>query len=892
MKRRIRKGSNVLVRLLAILEMVLMSACSRATPIAPTQASGSGNTTISFADLRLDPGIDYQTLANDFHQKNPSITVDILPYNLVQPADAAKQADVLFLYGTNPAEQHGFIALQPLLDAALDFKTDNLWPGSMTACSDAQGNPYGIPLVLSLQGIYYNPSFFDQYHVAYPQPGWTWSQFQQAVTQLGGVANGSAIYGFMDGAEGFLLEPSIEQKLQANNGQIDAQAMADSFRWYVQLATAKKLYPMPVNGANSIQDTLTLLKNGQAAMWTGSTETVGSSTASVQGVYLPYPVNQPEDHTTPVNVFCGAISAGTKNPQAAWAWLDFLSQQDLSGDKSRGLLPVRQSLTASSPYYASQSDSEKTALQYGLAHAWYSLPGVDNTAYTVLQAIATTIQSHSDLVGVFQALAAQANAPKQPTPTVPPVVLNTPQTTPTNLPPDMVSITFKVNTFQSQDPSLETKAEPALKALTADFEKLHPDIRVQYSIDVALPDEQHNFQVLAQQNDCFEFAGPGVWYQPFDVNDLLDLTSFLDQSPSLKNDFYPAFLAPFEKDGKIYGLPADADIKYMAYNADWLSSHGIPFPKPGWSLQDFLSLATQAADPNASKPVYGTGNASYWIVFNQGIHLYDATVQPPEATFMTDEMTQTFTQIKGLAQKGTLYEPVDITAFYKAVANGQVAFWETDGFNNFNFDGWDNASHPIYDQDLPFKVGFVPYPTLPSGRGMSQSGSGILGYYISGHTTQAKAKACWDWIQYLSDHPSLFGGYTPRQSVLPKEKIGQDPAQFAVVQQAIQQYNLDTFIDSANPLIGPYGSELAFGLLAVAGGKDVATTLAEAQQNSDAYRACIAQKDLTGLDSWQVYNLTLTCYTQRDRVSSPGPDDLRAAVEFFAIPARRLYGAY
>ena len=89
-----------------ILGLVVSSACGQATFPNSTQAVGSSNVTITFANMQFDQGIDYQKLAAAFHQQNPTITVTVIPVDhSVQLADAdiARQADVIFLPGTNPA---------------------------------------------------------------------------------------------------------------------------------------------------------------------------------------------------------------------------------------------------------------------------------------------------------------------------------------------------------------------------------------------------------------------------------------------------------------------------------------------------------------------------------------------------------------------------------------------------------------------------------------------------------------------------------------------------------------------------------------------------------------------------------------------------------------------
>ena len=84
--------------------------------------------------------------------------------------------------------------------------------------------------------------------------------------------------------------------------------MAASLTWYVQLVQDKKLYPLQpaINGVYHLEQMTQMLNNHQVAMWLTTTD-------SSQRVYLPYPVDQPGDHTTPVYANCGAVSAGSKN---------------------------------------------------------------------------------------------------------------------------------------------------------------------------------------------------------------------------------------------------------------------------------------------------------------------------------------------------------------------------------------------------------------------------------------------------------------------------------------------------------------------------------------------------------------------------------------------------
>ena len=264
----------------------------------------------------------------------------------------------------------------------------------------------------------------------------------------------------------------------------------------------------------------------------------------------------------------------------------------------------------------------------------------------------------------------------------------------------------------------------------------------------------------------------------------MDLSPFLDANPSMKEDFYPAFLKPFEINGKLYGLPADVDLEFIAYNADLLTKLGIRIPQPGWTFDDLLSIASRAANLSSTPSIYGFSDNNDYIFHSLAVPYYDNSAQPPTANFTSDEVTKAFTWMQQLFRKGTvnIITSAGFQDYQNKILNGQVAMWATDGFLTYNSDPLQAEDHPIYESNFPFKVGYAPFPLLTSGASLDTH-RGMVGYYISKHTTTAKAQSCLDWIQFLSDRPSIFGGFSPRQSVLPKESVGQDPARFAAVQE-------------------------------------------------------------------------------------------------------------
>ena len=96
-------------------------------------------------------------------------------------------------------------------------------------------------------------------------------------------------------------------------------------------------------------------------------------------------------------------------------------------------------------------------------------------------------------------------------------------------------------------------------------------------------------------------------------------------------------------------------------------------------------------------------------------------------------------------------------------------------------------------------------------------------------------------------------------SILEASFAGKNQEKFSAVQAAVREYREDASL--FNPFLFPYQNEWGNAEIAVLQGQDITIVLAEAQQKAEAYLACIAQKDLTGLDVVQQEKIAQGCST-------------------------------
>lgn len=831
-----------------ILFILLSASCS------PGSTDAGKPVVLSFAFQNTDQEAYFQSLRDEFRQENPAIDIQFKPLEDMgaTPMDSlAKSADVFLMEGINPARLPGFAVLQPLADITPDFNAEDFWPATLAACSDQQGILYGVPVAISPVGIYYDQQIFDQYQVPYPESGWTWMDFQQTLAKFASRGGTEPVYGLVEIPAYSIVTPILDSQLQYAGGQVDVDTLAASVDWYLQFVAAEKIFPQQSALGNNRTDNFELLssliRKGQAAMWIDSPDNDVPGLSDEEGAFVPFPVDIMDDHTTPAYYACGVISSGSKYPQQAWTWLNFLSHRAPSIDHTSGKLPARMSVVDAS-YWDDMSSEVGNAMRFALEHAWYPSSQLE-TLNAVIAAVKRAVNSGTDLAAELRAketLSATSQS-NQSTPTFEPFTINTPEPTPAA---EVRQVHFLAN-WGSGDYTQK------LSALSAEFMSIHPDIRVNLSTGFSAP-EGGFLQKLALDYDCFAFESPR--WEALSDKDLLDLTAFLEENPSLAGDFPAAFLEPFESDGKLFALPADVLVEYIAYNKDLLIKRGLPLPASGWHVEEMMDLATQAADPVAPTPIFGLVASNDILLQALGIQWFDNLIQPPRALFNTSELSSALEWINQLylervylpAYGAPLPEerkPKDYPPYEQVISNGQVALWVT-------------SNEREYEKNAGFEIGFLPFPDISSGAAIGYPLM-IQGYFISHHSDQPGA--CWEWIRFLSDHPSVLGGYSPRRSVLESSFIGEKAERFGAVQGAFKQYSGYVYAAQYDPLLRPYTEALWAAELAVLQGESVTQILAEKQRKADAYYNCISTKDLSSIDNYKLYQQVALPCTESDQ---------------------------
>ncbi|MCC6192562.1 MAG: sugar ABC transporter substrate-binding protein [Anaerolineales bacterium] len=340
------------------------AACTRRAP-SPTPR-GSGPVQLVYQDWRTEWFAPMaQQMLEVFHAEHPNIRVFFTP----DPEGLRDQMPAAFEAGTAPDvfqgccdyfpawAQAGYtLDLAPLVAADLDQATIADWDAAQyKALATRDGQQFGLPKYHGALALYYNKDVFDEYGVDYPTEAWTYAEYAEAMkrlthdrdrdgqTDLWGStldpiydrvqvhvnAWGGHYVDPADPARCLMAEPQARQAIEWLRARFwDDQVMATSLA-VQKVATREAFYTgrlaMVEDGSWALKDILThaQFSIGVAPLPAGPVRRATLATTDGYGIY-----------------------AGTRNPEAAWELVKFLTGQEYGRALARTnlLQPARASL--------------------------------------------------------------------------------------------------------------------------------------------------------------------------------------------------------------------------------------------------------------------------------------------------------------------------------------------------------------------------------------------------------------------------------------------------------------------------------------------------------------------------------------------------------------------
>ncbi|MEA5051953.1 MAG: sugar ABC transporter substrate-binding protein, partial [Propionicimonas sp.] len=362
---------------------------------ADSAAPAAEPVTITYTNFISNGGNEenLDTIVKAFEADNPGITVKVttLPYAdyftaLQTDLAGGTTSDVFDLEYANYAayQANGVLAPLPGVDASV-------YPANLAGAYATDGTQYALPSSFSTVVLFYNKDLFDAAGVSYPTNTWTWADAEAAAKKITGVKKG--VFGAYQPISFYEYYKALAQaggKFLSDDGTSVAFNSPEGIKaatWLV--GKSGTTMPTPEQGAGTPDFDTKLFSEGKLGMWTSGIWMFGGLADASFAWDIAV---EPGDVQQASAMFSNAVavSAGSKNPEAAQKWAQYLTSSqtmvDVRLDAGWELPPVAdQSLLA--PYLTKGKPDNRQAVFDSLKGV--ALPPVIGENQTQMQDIVT-----------------------------------------------------------------------------------------------------------------------------------------------------------------------------------------------------------------------------------------------------------------------------------------------------------------------------------------------------------------------------------------------------------------------------------------------------------------------------------------------------------------------
>ena len=218
------------------------------------------------------------------------------------------------------------------------------------------------------------------------------------------------------------------------------------------------------------------------------------------------------------------------------------------------------------------------------------------------------------------------------------------------------------------------------------------------------------------------------------------LDPFIESDPTFRlRDFFPVAIQAHTVNGKVYGIPQEAQPFTMFVNTTLLGEHGFATPGLKWTVDDLVSIArkiTRDIDQDGVVDIYG------WQ-FDSSITRFEPFLMAFGTRMLSADGSKSMLNSPEVLEAMQFYYEAAVQYGVKGgnFAQGTAAFyslggpWMVPGFRK-SITGW--------DWDI------LPMPGGPGGRGTTL---GSDANYIS--TASENPEAAWEFVKYLTSADGL-----------------------------------------------------------------------------------------------------------------------------------------
>ena len=270
------------------------------------------------------------------------------------------------------------------------------------------------------------------------------------------------------------------------------------------------------------------------------------------------------------------------------------------------------------------------------------------------------------------------------------------------------------------------------------------------------------------------------WYEAKGA--LANLSPYMKKDKVSTSQWIKGTLSIGTRKGKIYALPKDYSTLAVYYNKDMFRAAGVPFPKKGWTLNQFRADAVKLT----KNDIYGASLSGDWVrevdpfVRELGGHL-DNSNGTKTVGYMNSPAT-----VKAIQWWVDLFLKYKISptpAAAKSLGIGDLFASQKAAMNVTGI--WPSLGASGYPSTLKFNWGVAPFPTGPHAKHVNTicwAGFGMSP--TSKHKNQA-----WGLVKYMAGPVGdnvwgTAGGLPALKAIAAKHKVSKNPVSGVFLKEA------------------------------------------------------------------------------------------------------------
>lgn len=336
--------------------------------------------------------------------------------------------------------------------------------------------------------------------------------------------------------------------------------------------------------------------------------------------------------------------------------------------------------------------------------------------------------------------------------------------------------------------------EANLRALVSEFEKRHPNIKVEIEITpwARMFDKLMISSAGGRPPDVTRISSE--WFAPIAAKGLLEpLESYVKRDNYDLDDFYPEAIEAWGKyNGILYEIPTDIDIYAMYYNKTMFDKYKLPYPDWSWDWNKLVEVAkklTKDLDGDGKLDQWGCAPDMWWEDY---VHANGGTILSPDNKVCTLDQPAAYEGLQFMADLVHKYKVAPTPE--DAQSLGMSKLFTSGKIGMIVSGSW--AAELIYKNEIKdFEYDVGPLPKGPKTRASFFGGAAYAILRRSKHKNEA-----WELVKWMTGKEYQTSAAI-RSQIIPSRKSVAESAAYLKLKSPPK--NRKVFLDMI-----PYGKRI------------------------------------------------------------------------------------